>query len=258
MSKLLDKLEKASRGVVQPLGFGGGARREKVAPMLLLGAVQAGNDADAKLVAEADLDGAIVIAGKAADIDKSAKGLGDGPVCGAWYDEAQAEDTEGIDFQVFSSDKTPVAALGGEERTNVMQVVPELDDSLLRTIDHLPVDAFLVSLADAESLTIAQLMRLARVRGVTSRWLLVHLAALPSKEELEQLRDAGVGAIVVTVAGQTPDALKACKQRLLDLPHEAPERNKGKSFATLPSVASDPRRPAQPAPEPDEDDWDDE
>ncbi|MEX2599111.1 MAG: hypothetical protein WD533_05580 [Dehalococcoidia bacterium] len=259
MGKLLDMLEKASRGAVQPLGFGGGGRREKVAPMLLLGAVQAGDEAQAKLVLEAGLDAAIVVAkgAKAADLTKSTKALGEA-VFGVWQEQAQAEAVEGCEFQVFTSDATPIAALSGEERTNVMQVVPELDDSLLRTIDHLPVDAFLVSLADAESLTVAQLMRLARVRGVTSRWLLVHLRALPSKEELEQFRDAGVGGIVVSVEGQSLEALKACRETLLGLPHEAPDRDKGKgrSFATLPSVVEGPR-PSRQAPEPDEDDWDD-
>lgn len=260
MGKLLDKLERASRGAVQPLGFGGAAKREKVAPMLLLGAVQAGNEAEAKLVSEAGLDGAIVLTangGKSADAAKTIKALGEA-LCGVWREQASAEEVDGADFQVFSTDKTPVAALGGEDRTIVMQVIPELDDSLLRTIDHLPVDVFLVSLADAESLTVAQLMRLARVRGVTSRWLLVHLATLPSKEEMEQFRDAGVGGIVVSIAGQTAEALKACKATLLDLPREAPERSKSRAFATVPSVGdARPGRPA-PAPEPDEDDWDDE
>ena len=259
MGKLLDKLERASRGVVQPLGFGGAARREKVAPMLLMGAVQVGDDAALKLYGEARLDGAIVLGGaaKKAEVAKSGKALGEA-VFGVWNEQASAEEADGSDFQVFSSTATPVAALGGDDRTNVMHVVPELDDSLLRTIDHLPVDVFLVSLADAESLTVAQLMRLARVRGVTSRWLLVHLAALPNKEELEQLRDAGVGGIVVDLAGQTLDALTACRETLLELPREAPERSKSKAFATLPSVADARSGRAAPPSEPDEDDWDDE
>ncbi len=259
MGKLLDKLEKASRGVVQPLGFGGAARREKIAPLLLMGAVHAGNESEAKLVAEAGLDAVIVIARDGAgpgDVKKSAGALG-GLTFGVWYDQAQPQDAEGSDFQVFSSEATPLAALGGEERTNVMQVVPELDDSLLRTIELLPVDAFLVSLMDADSLNVAQLMRLGRVRGVTSRWLLVQLASLPNKDELAQLRDAGVGAIIVNAKGNTLDALKACKEELLQLPHETPERSKHHAFATLPTIGES-RRPSQPEPEPEEDDWDDE
>ena len=262
MGELLDKLERASKGSVQPMGFGGAAKREKVAPMLLLGAVEPGNDAEAKLAIDAGLDGAIVAGrngAKKADMDKSVKAL-KGLTVGVWQDQASAKDPAGSDFQVFSSESTPLGSLGGEERTNVMQVVPELDDSLLRTIEHLPVDVFLVSLVDTNTLTVSQLMRLARVRGVTSRWLFAHLAVLPAKEELEQLHDAGIGAIVVDLAGRDAKALRVCKEAMLELPHESSDRHKGHSVATLPSSLMRPATgPARgPEPEPDDDDWDDE
>lgn len=259
MGELLDKLERASKGTVQPLGFGGANRREQIAPMLLLGAIAAGDATQAKLVVEAKLDGAIVVRHKGvkkADLEKSTKSL-KGTTLGVWQEEALAKDPAGSDFQVFSSDSTAIASLSGEERTNVMQVIPELDDGLLRTIEHLPVDAFLVSLADAESLTVAQLMRLSRVRGVTSRWLLVHLKVLPSKEELEQLHEAGVSGIVVDMTVQTKATLKICRDNLDRLPHELPERNKRHGVATIPSVTT-PSAPAPAAPEPDDDDdWED-
>ena len=172
--------------------------------------------------------------------------------------EPEWKDAAGSDFQVFSSDATPIGSLAGEERTNVMHVVPELDDSLLRTIDQLPVDAFLVSLADAASLTVSQLMRLARVRGVTSRWVLVQLAALPTKEELELLRDAGVGGIVVVVDGLSASDIQACKQALLELPREPREHGKGHSFATVPQMGANAPARRAPEPEPDDDDWEDE
>ena len=260
MGELLDKLDRASRGASAPLGFASSAKREKIAPMLLLGAVEAGNAAQAKLASDGALDAAIVVgtgAAKKADVDRSAKALAD-MTFGVWLDEAQATEPDGTDFQVFSSEATPAGALSGDERTTVMQVVPELDDSLLRTIEHLPVDAFLVSLADADALTVRQLMRLARVRGVTSRWVFAHLAALPTKEEAEQLRDGGVGAIVVDLAGQTAASLKACRQILLDLPHEPPQRKKGRGMAILPSTGAPTLQPSrrEPEPEPDEDDDD--
>jgi hypothetical protein len=263
MGELLDKLERASRGTVQPLGFGGAAKRQKVAPILLLGAVTAGDDAQAKLAVEGGVDGAIVVARngqKQTDVQKSMKALGE-VTSGVWQDEASPNDPEGSDFQVFSSDATPLGSLGGDERTNVMHVVPDLDDSLLRTLEYLPVDAFLVSLTDADKLTVGQLMRIARVRGATSRWLLAHLAMLPVKEELEQLRDAGVGGIVVDVASREAKDLQAVKETLLELSHESPNRKKHHRDATLPTSAMqgpEPSRRPAPEPEPDDDDWDDE
>jgi hypothetical protein len=261
MGDLLDKFERASKGTVQPLGFGGASKREKVAPMLLLGAIDAGDDAQAKLAVDAGLD-AVIVAGrgvaKKADVDrsiKSSKGL----TVGVWVDEAAASNPAGSDFQVFSSVATPIGSLGGENRTNVMHVVPELEDGLLKTIEHLPVDVFLVSLADADKLTISQLMRLARVRGVTSRWLLAHLATLPTQAELEQLREAGIAGIVVDLAKQDAKGLKECMAALLELPHEIPERNKHRNVAMLPTTglrAAAPARRAEPEPD-DEDEWED-
>ncbi len=260
MGELLDKLERASRGAAIPLGFASAAKREKIAPMLLLGAVAAGDAAQAKLASGDALDGAIVVGtrgAKKADVDRSVAAL-KGVTFGVWLDEAQPIGSDGADFQVFSSEATPAGALSGEERTTVMHVVPELDDSLLRTIEYLPVDAFLVSLADAGSLTVRQLMRLARVRGVTSRWILAHVGALPTKDELEQLRDAGAGAVVVDLGGQTAASLKATRELLKDLPHQPPQRKKGHGVATLPSTAAPASGRSRPEPEPDEDDDDDE
>ena len=259
MGELLDKLERASRGAATPLGFTSTVKREKTAPMLLLGALAAGDAEAAKLAVDGSLDGVIVVGtgeAKKADIDRSVAAL-DGVTVGVWLDEAQPTRPDGLDFEVFSSEATPAGALSGEERTTVMQVVPELDDSLLRTIEALPVDAFLVSLADAGSLTVRQLMRLARVRGVTSRWILVHVASLPTKEELEQLRDAGAGAVVVDLAGQTAASLKATHELLRELPHEPTKRKKGHGVVTLPAAAAPASGPSRPEPEPDQDDDDD-
>ena len=260
MGELLDKLERASRGATTPLGFTSAVKREKIAPMLLLGALAAGDAAGAKLAVDGALDGTIVVGtggANKADVERSVAAL-KAVTFGVWVDEAQSKRPDGADFEVFSSEATPAGALSGEDRTTVMHVVPELDDSLLRTIESLPVDAFLVSLADAGSLTVRQLMRLARVRSVTSRWILVHVASLPTKAELEQLRDAGAGAVVVDLAGQSAAALKATRDVLLELPHEPTKRKKSRGPVTLPATAAPASGPSRPEPEPDEDDDDDE
>lgn len=260
MSKLLDSLDQASHGTSQPMGFAPGAREEKTPAVLLLAVVA--SDAEAKVAAEAGLDGALVTGGSSKTaMDKIAKALGSQP-WGPWRDEADGAPPEASDFQVFSSDATALGSIGGEERASIMQVSPELDDSLLRTIEDLPIDAFLISLADVETMTVKQLMRIARVRGVTSKWLLVHVTALPTKDETERLREMGVCALVVDMAGKTAKELKSARQALLDLPNEPPRRRQEKRAATLPSMglgaAAAPSR-REPAPLPDEDDdYDDE
>ena len=256
MGELLDKLERASKGAAQPLGFAAAAKREKVAPMLLIGAIDAGDAGQAKTATEAGLDAVIVQDSASSAVDKTIKGV-KGITAGVTRGEASPEDPDGADFQVFSSDATPLGSLSGDGRTNIMQVVPEWEDSQLRTLELLPVDGFLVSLTDSQSLTISQLMRLARVRGVTSRWLLAHLGVVPTKAELEQLREVGVAAIVVDRAGRTADDLKACKEAMLELPRESRRKDRGHNVATLPSSGFQAPAPRRQEPEPDDDDWDD-
>ena len=257
MSKLVEKLERAEKGAGQPLGFGGAAKRESIAPLLLLGAVAAGDAAQAGAVTASEIDGALIAAGSAKKtaVTASAKTLGE-TLFGVWTDEGQAEEAGGADFQVFSSDATPASALSGEDRTLVMQVQPELPDSLLRTLDLLPVDAFLVSLDGP--LTVAQLMRLARVRGATSRRLLVHLGSLPTKADAEQLRDGGASALIVDAAGQTADAFRETHAMLRELPRKSSRQRDGeRSGATIPQLSFGSARSAPLPPPDDDDDWDD-
>ncbi len=253
MSELIDKLERASKGAAQPLGFGGAARRERIAPILLLAAVDSRNGAQAQAVAEAGLDAAIVDGAAA-----SPHPLQD-VTLGVWFDQAQLADPDGADFQVFSSDATPLAALAGDERTLIMEIDPDIDNTLLRSLDSLPVDAFIVRLLDAGGLTVRQLMQLGRVRGATSRWLIAHIPALPSREEAELLRDAGVGAALISAAGVSADDLRKTREMLLDLPREsARKKRRERSAVALPRVAES-AAPAPPpsAPDDDDDDWDD-
>ena len=250
MGKLTDKLEQTARGGVQPIGFAA-ARVEKTPSMLLLAKVSASGPG-LKAAVEASVDGALLIPGAKRSMQSAVKALG-ALTWGIWLDEAQAELPPGADFQVFVSDASPLAAIGGEEQTSVMLVSPDLDDEVLRAIDDLPVDAFLVSLAGEGALTVRSLLRLARVGGVTSKWLLLHLSEAPTAHEAEQLRAAGVSAIVLDADGASADDLRQARKTLLDLP-SASKRSKERRTATLPSPGlpgGGSRR------EPDEDDFDD-
>ena len=237
MGKLMDLLEQATRGVVQPLGFTA-SRKEKASPLLLIGRVRLGDGAAARKAVAAGchaLVWAVEEDGQTSPAKASSKGL-DGIVCGVWrrgLDDAPAKE---MDFEVFSSDQTPIGSLLDEARNVFMQVEPEMDDGMLRVLEDLPVSAFLVSLADAPSLTLRQLVRVARIRGAISKHLLLHLAVLPSKEELGVLRDAGVSALVVDVAAHKAEELQACRARLDELPQSAPQRRGESRVATLPHL----------------------
>ena len=252
MGKLTDKLEQAARGGAQPMGFAA-ARVEKTPAMLLLVKVSAGAPG-LKAAIEAGVDGAMVVPGSKRNMQSAAKALNGAP-WGLWVDVAQAELPDGADFQVFASDASPVAALGGEEQTSVMRASPDMDDETLRAIDDLPVDAFVVSLAGEGPLTVRSLLRLGRVSGVTSKWLLLHVSEAPTAHEAEQLHAAGVSALVLDADGASADNLRQARQTLLNLPSAA-KRSKERRAATLPSVGL-PGGGSRRRPEPDDDDYED-
>ena len=257
MGQLIEKLERAERGAAQPLGFGGAAKRQSVAPVLLLGAVEAGDAAQAKAVAASGIDGALIAAlgaQRKAAVEKSAKALGE-MTFGVWTEEGRDAPPAGADFEVFSSPATLAGAIAGEGRTIAMRVEPELDDGLLRTIGLLPVDAFLVTLA--APLTLAELMRFGRVRGATSRRVFAHLPAPPSKAEAEQLRDVGASALVVDAKGRSAEAFRETLAMLRELPRRSP-RGRDRSGATIPQPGRTEAAGAAPPPDDDDDDdWDD-
>ncbi len=257
MGDLTDKLERAARGTVRALGFAS-PEPQRTAPILLLGIVKAGDAGQSTIAKKAGLDGLVFIPSEKApkaSIAKSVKSA-ESVTAGVWLEKASASLPDGCDFEIFSSIQTPLSALNGEDRTLFMQVAAEMDDSLLRTIDLLPVDGFVVSIADAATLDVGQLMRLARVRSATGRYLFVQLAQIPSKDEAEQLRDAGVSAIVLNVSDHTAKSLKECRELMLQIPTQPVERGpRDHGNVRLPHVAG--FNPSEPAPQaPDDDDWD--
>ena len=255
MGKLMDLLEQASQGVAQPLGFAAG-RREKVSPLLLIGRVRLGDDAAARGIVDAGLHAlvwAVAENAKESQLKTATKDL-DRLAWGIWQKGLNDTPAKGADFELFSSEETPIGPFLDEDRTVFMQVDPEMDDGMLRTLEDLPVSAFLISLADASSLTLRQLVRVARVRGSTSKYLLLHLAVLPSKEELGVLRDTGVNALVVDAADHPVEELKACRARLDELPQATPQRRGERRVLTLPPL----RASSRSAPQKEEEDYDDE
>jgi hypothetical protein len=254
MSKLIDKFDRASRGSLAPMGFGGQAKREKVASVLLMGIAKLGDKAEVQRITSAGLNGALLTvsgAAKAADVKAAATALKDAP-WGVWQKGATA-DADGSDFRVIASTDTPLSSLGGEDDTNVMVLTQGMDDTYLRALEDLPADAFIFAVSGTGPLTVGHLMEVARVRRSTSKRVIVQVAALPSKEELVQLRNAGVDALAIEVGGQTDKALKDAIAMFLDLP--APKSKKGnRSTATLPSIATESAPARREEPEPDEDD----
>jgi hypothetical protein len=249
MSKLLDRLDRISKGTVTQMGFGAAVRAEKTPPMVLVGRIGKAKAAStAAALSEAGFDGAVLDGVPADDSGKVADSL-KGLPWGLKLEEVTTEQVaasreKGCDFLAFSSDKAFLEALSDNDKVDdeegrILCISADMDERVLQVIDDLPVGAVLLSLDSVKPpLTMDHLLTIGSVRGCFNKYLLVELSGDLSSAELEGLRDIGVDGIVVVDAGSmSKTALKQCKERLQGLSRRQ-RKPQGRAGALLPMGGS--------------------
>lgn len=203
MSKVGERMQRATRGEGAPIGFGAAQARRKEPTMLLALGLP---PAQATRAGEAAASGAdTVIFGPLADkrqakeLGKWVKAAGEAP-CGLWLGAATAEEVAaakkaGIDYVVLSLEALASAVLD-EEMGYLLALEEGMADTLLRTLDGLPLEAAMVSL-EPGPLTLRRQLDVRRLVGLARLPLFLRLAEEPSPQEMESLREVGVLAIVV-------------------------------------------------------------
>lgn len=107
----------------------------------------------------------------------------------------------------------------------VLQVEASLDDSLVRSLDQLPLDALLITgMAKGEPTTLHDLMLLRRWGNLTRRFLLLEVGTGLEASDLEGLRGAGIQGIVVPLP-EMKETLSALRQAINALPPLAHSRS---------------------------------
>lgn len=268
MSKLLDRLDRITRGPTRSLGFAPASAKEVIPTMALVAQV-----ADLKRgeAAEALHAGADAIVALASGPDLSLlevngdTALPEGSTWGVEIqalDKTQAEALKGLgcDFLVFGIEHTLVESLGDGECTRVLRVSPALEDTLLRNIEDLPVDVIIVSKPGPEGpLSLTHLLAIANVRAATSHYLLVEWDAPLSAQELEHLRDMGVDGIVAKAnADALAATVAALRERIGALPARKPRSEREGRTPLLPrleGLGPQRQRPAEPDEEEEEEDY---
>jgi hypothetical protein len=248
MSKLLDRLDRISKGTVNQMGFGAAVRAEKTPPMVLVGRIgKAKATATASALSEAGFDGAVLDGIPADDSGKITDSLKDVP-WGLKLEEITTEQVaasreKGCDFLAFSSDKAFLEALSDNDKVDdeegrILCISADMDERVLQVIDDLPVGAVLLSLDSVKPpLTMDHLLTIGSVRGCFNKYLLVELSGDLSSAELEGLRDIGVDGIVVDASSMSKTALKQCKERLQGLSRRQ-RKPQGRAGALLPMGGS--------------------
>ena len=259
MSQLIDKLNRASRATSQPMGFRT-ARTAESEPRIML-IVSLAQSGDISRLA----DGADAILLQLTKSDLTAKKLSE--ISGTLPDIPWGYRLEDIgtkkmetlvgascDFMVFAAASRVTDTPEDDKTGKILQVESSLDDSLLRAVNDLPVDAVLATSADEVKNAIAwdDLIRFQRLSNLTAKPLLVPATLKLTAGELKSLWEAGVHGVVVEADSSQPEALKELRS-LIDGITFPTSRKRGKAGALLPHTGG--FKEEQPEVEEEDDDY---
>jgi len=242
MSRLIDKLNRVSQTVPQPMGFRVvQPASTKPKPLLIASLTQANTDSLADYMAGADA-GLLPVhhSSEAKALRAVTQAISDIP-WGAWLrDNGQSEIKQimkaGCDFVIFPAAKTSLAIPQNETVGRILEVGASLSDGLLRAIDDLPVDAVLIAdeLRENYILTWHHLMLFQHFTNLLTKPLLVSIPSNVTANELQALWEAGVDGVIVEVEARSVSKLRQAIDKIT-----FPTRKRRKAEALLPHIGQD-------------------
>ena len=240
MSQLQKAITRTQRReVTGGLGFGQ-ARKEQ--PKSMLAGVAARDEAAAKSLLAAGADLVLIRAKDAAGALKALKSVATDKTCvGVQVSALDAAGAEALhkahcDFVVSPLESTAAAALDPDTMGHVLVGSSALEDTTLRALGPLGLDALYVEL-EAGAMTLASQLGLVRMSSFASTALLVAVNADIPIAELRVLRDSGVVAVIAP-EGTTPQQLEALIANLKAVPPPKKNKREGAEMAIVPSAAS--------------------
>ena len=238
MSKLADRVRRASRVEPARLGFGAGAAPTPAPTMLCLVRLSPG---DAHKAAEAATKGADAVifdaidAGKLKEQTQKVDRLPLGVRLAKGERAAvNAQRQAGADFVVLDPQSALAEALLVEGIGLVLGLGGETSDTVLRLLGDLPLDALLVPAPD-EPLTVTRLLELRRLSTLSRTPLITDVPAPADTSHLHALREAGVAGVIIE--GRALDRLAALRLAIEAIPPRA-RRREERPEALLPTQAA--------------------
>ncbi len=234
MSKLGDRIRKASRVEPAPMGFAAATSRAAAPTMLVL--ARLGGDLGKTADAIAKGADAVLVEADAAKL-RGAK-LPDGAVvgvaaAGACLKDAAALREAGADFLVIDGASHGEALLD-EKLGFVMSVSLDEEDTRLRLLGELSLDALLIH-AVKTPVSVDGMLALRRLASFVRAPLLVEIDAGAEANLLHLLRDAG--AIGVVVRASDVGKIADLRQRIAGLPARGRKREEPHPEPLVPAQA---------------------
>ncbi len=224
MSQLIKRLRQIAEGSTQRLGFRAGTA-SPTQSMLLIAALPHSNDDTLTEVVSAEVD-AILLCME--DLESEAQSfqrivtMASNIPWGVWSTGITNKSIgqlreAGGDFLIFEASAAPAALLQEKELGKVLKIAPPLDDSLMRTIERLPIDAMLIDIA-TERIKVSHLMYCQRLADLIPKPLLVAVSQELEDEEIQALRESGATGLVVEIGEKPRERLLELHQRIKALP----------------------------------------
>jgi hypothetical protein len=159
----------------------------------------------------------------------------------------------GGDFLVFPASSRISAAPADKKPGRILQVESAMDDSLLRAVNSLPVDAVLVAdTFEGGSLVWHELMIFQHLANTLAKPLMINIPANITEAELKALWEAGADGVVVEADKMKATGMKELQKTIGKLPPRS-ARKRGKIEALLPRTGGESLTPAPPDEEEEED-----
>jgi hypothetical protein len=242
MSRLIDKLDKLKKAAPQPMGFRANrGKADETGIILIADAPFSATEKISEYAAGAD---AVYLKAEGSglsveSVKATAEAIPEIP-CGISTGDIGKTGADGYlkagcDFLVFPGE-SPVMSLPDDEKTGkLIQIDPSLEDSLIRVVNNLPVDAVITTelFKSAGTITWRDLMVAQRIALLLTKPVIVPVAADITSDELKAVRDAGIEGILVEVNAAVPGKIQEIRQIIENLPPKSIQKP-GKSDALLP------------------------
>jgi len=239
VSKLSEAIRRAGRTTPAPLGFAARAANTAATPTMLAIVRLASNESNkAEEAAKKGADAVIVDGGDAGKVKEFAK-KAPNVLLGSRPQKPDRENVAslrqgGADFIVLEADSGLAEALLEENVGFVLAARAQLEDTGLRLLGDLGLDALITTVPDG-ALTIERLLELRRVSALSRTPLLVEVPADAEASRLQALRESGVAGVIID--GSSVGKLGKLRETIAGLPARG-RRREERGDAVLPTAAA--------------------
>jgi len=241
MSKLVDKLKKASAKTIAPMGFKKPSSEEEIPAMLIIANLSGATLKQAKDLVDSGVDAILLDLNdeEGQELAKFQKTIGSLPfgfqILDSFQNNMDRLIEKGCDFVVFGT-AVDINVVEREQLGKVLIIDRSLTPGMVKAIGDLNMDIDCI-LPDAQKKTIDMELLLTGhlYKDILNKPLLVSVDITPSKSELGELNAAGVRGIILS-SKTTPAAVRDLQKLISELP-KSPKKKSSAERPLIPSLS---------------------